>query len=466
MKSKIGNQKDNIIVLEITVESDDVNKAYKEAAKKLTSRVNIPGFRKGKAPISVLEKHVGEGAIIEEVMDILLPRAYGKALDEHDLEPIDKPNIEVISIKKNGPFIFKAEVVLVPEGHLGKYKGFKLERTLLELDETYVENELERLRIKNARIEEISNVAENGDTVVIDFTGFIGGKKFKDGSGINYSLELGSKIFIPGFEEQLVGTKSGDKKEINITFPEEYHIDALKGKNAIFKVIIHKVKRKKIADLNNEFVKDVSDFDTLEELKSDIRKKLTEQKQKSIENAVKNKALDLGIENIEVEVPESMIDNRTDQFLKDIEMDMSQNGMTLEKYYETTGMTEAKVRADYRNNAIKHIKKDIFLDAVSKAEGIIVTDVEVDTEIENIAKVYNQSKENLEEYFKISRNLKMLKRGLIREKALEKIVELADIKEVKAAKKKLKEKNVAKKNTIAKSYKNNNNKEANKFKKR
>ena len=433
MGSKIDKQENNVIVLEITVESDDVKKAYKEGAKKLADRVNIAGFRKGKVPGGVLEKHVGEGAIVEEAIDILLPEAYGKALDEHDLEPIDKPNIEVVSIEKEGPFVFKAEVTLVPEGKLGKYKGLKLERTLVDLDETYVENELEGLRTKNAKIEEVETAAENGDTVVIDFTGYIGEESFEGGAGTGYPLELGSQTFIPGFEEQLIGIKKGEEKEINITFPEEYHSEALKGKDTVFKVVAHEVKRKKLADLDDEFAKDVSDFDTLEELKVDIRKNLTEQKQKAAENAVENQALDLGIEIIEVEVPEPMISDKTDQFLKDIEMDMSQHGMTLEKYYETTGMTEAKVRADYRDNAIKHIKRDILLDAVAKAEGIVVTDAEVDAEIENMAKAYGQPKENLEAYFKAGNNLKMLQRGLAREKALATLVELAVVKEVKAA---------------------------------
>ena len=452
MGSKIDKQKNNVIVLEITVELDDVKKAYKDGAKKLANRVNIHGFRKGKVPVVVLEKHVGEDAIIKEAIDLLLPKAYGKALDEHDLEPIDNPNIEVVSIGKERPFVFKAEVTLVPEGNLGEYKGLKLERTLVNIDETYVENELEMLRTKNAKIEKVDTAAENGDIVVIDFKGFIGGKPFEGGTGTGYSLELGSQAFIPGFEEQLIGIKKGDEKEINIIFPEKYHSDALKGKNVIFKVIAHEVKRKKIADLNDEFAKDVSDFNTLEELKVDIRKKITEQKQKSVENAVKNQALDFGIEIIEVEVPESMIVNKTDQFLKDIEMDISQHGMTLEKYYKTTGTTEAKVRADYRDNAIKHIKRDILLDAVSKAEGIIVTDAEVDAEIENMAKTYGQSKENLEKYFKVSSNLKILKRGLAREKALERMIELADVKEVKANEKK-EEKTVAKKTIAKKHYK-------------
>ena len=436
MGSKIDKQENNVIVLEITVESDDVKKACKEGAKKLADRVNIPGFRKGKVPAGVLEKHVGEGAIIEEAIDLLLPEAYGRALDEYDLEPIDKPNIEVVSIEKEGPFVFKAEVTLVPEGKLKKYKGLKLERTLVDLDETYVENELEGLRTKNAKIEEVETAAENGDTVVIDFTGFIGDELFEGGAGAGYPLELGSQTFIPGFEEQLVGIKKGDEKEINITFPEEYHSDDLKGKDTVFKVVAHEVKRKKLADLDDEFAKDVSDFDTLEELKADIRKNLTKQKQKAAENAVKNQALDFGIEIIEVEVPESMISDKTDQFLKDIEIDISQHGMTLEKYYKTTGMTEAKVRADYRDNAIKHIKRDILLDAVAKAEGITVTDAEVDAEIKNMAKAYGQPKENLEAYFKVGSNLKMLQRGLAREKALAKMVELADVKEVKATEKK------------------------------
>lgn len=434
MSSKIISQEKNIITVEISVEAQEVEKAYQQASSNVAKKVNVPGFRKGKVPTAILEKHVGEGSLIEEAIDIILSEAYAKALSDNDIEPIDRPKIDIVEFDKKGPAKFSVEIQVVPEGVLGDYKGLKLTRKLIELDETYVDNELEAMRTKTAKVEVTEDAAAHGDTVVIDFEGYLGEKQFEGGTGSQYPLELGSNTFIPGFEEQLLGIKAGEKRDVNVKFPDEYHSEELKGQDSVFKVLAHEVRRKRLSELNDDFAKEVSDFDTLEELRSDVRASLTSQKQQQADNALRAQALDLAIEQIEVEVPQVMVEERTDQFLKDIAGDLQQQGMDLEKYLELTGMTEEKIRDEYRENAVKHIKRDILLDAVGNAEKIEITHEDIEKEIEAMAQVYGQEKSMLEMYFKTPANLKLLHKGLKREKALQRIIDLAEITDVAADK--------------------------------
>lgn len=431
MANKIIKQEKNIVTVEITVDSSEVEKAYKQASQNLGKKVSIPGFRKGKVPSEILEKHVGEGSIIEEAMDIMLPPAYGQALLELDLDPIDRPKVDIVSFDKKGPAIFTVELQVVPEGVLGDYKGLKLERKLVELDETYVDNELEAMRTKTAKIETIEDPAEHGDTVVIDFEGYVDDVKFDGGTGSKFPLELGSNSFIPGFEDQLIGIKAGENRDVTVKFPDEYHSEDLKGKESLFKVLAHEVRRKKLSELNDDFAKEVSDFDTLEELRNDVKLSIKNQKQQQADNALRAQALDLAIEKIEVEIPEIMVQERTNQFLKDIEGDLQQQGMELQKYFELTGMTEEKVREEYRANAEKHIKRDILLDAVAATEKIEATEEDLEREITAISQVYGQDKAMLDAYFKAPENVKMLSKGIKREKALQVILENAEITDIK-----------------------------------
>lgn len=431
MANKIIKKEKNLVTVEITVDSNEVEKAYKQASQKLGKQVSIPGFRKGKVPAEILEKHVGEGSIIEEAMDIMLPPAYGKALVDLDLDPIERPKVDIVSFDKKGPAVFTVEIQVVPEGILGDYKGLKLERKLVDLDENYVDNELEAMRTKTAKIETTEDPAEHGDTVVIDFEGYVDEVQFEGGTGSKYPLELGSNSFIPGFEEQLIGIKAGENRDVTVKFPDEYHSEDLKGKESLFKVLAHEVKRKKLSELNDEFAKEVSDFDTLEELRNDVRLSITNQKQQQADNALRAQALDLAIEKIEVEIPEIMVEERTNQFLKDIEGDLQQQGMELQKYFELTGMTEEKVRQEYRANAVKHIKRDILLDAVAVAEKIEVTKEDLEKEITAISQVYGQEKSMLDAYFQAPENTKMLAKGIKREKALQSILAQAEITDIK-----------------------------------
>lgn len=431
MSNKLINKENNIVTVEITVDKETVAKAYEKATLNVGQKVSIPGFRKGKVPAGILEKHIGDASIIEGAVDILLNDTYGAALMEFDLEPIDNPKFDIVEFSKTGQAVFKVEVPICPEGVLGNYKGLKLERKLVDLDENYVESELEAMRTKTAKIEISDGEAKHGDTVLIDFEGYLGEEKFDGGSGEQYPLELGSNSFIPGFEDQLVGIKAGDKREVNIRFPDNYHSEELKGKDSLFKVLAHEVRVRKLSELNDEFAKEVSDFDTLEELRDDIRKSLTSQKQQQADNALRSQALDLAIEKIEVEVPQVMIDERTDQFMKDIEGDLQQQGMEMNKYFELTGMTEQKIREEYRENAVKHIKRDILLDAVAKTESIEVNDEDIAKEIEAMSNIYGQEKTLLETYFQTPSNRKMLEKGLKREKALQSIIDQAKIKDVK-----------------------------------
>lgn len=432
MSNKLLGKEKNIVTVEITVNKEEVGKAYQQASLNVSKKVSIPGFRKGKVPAAILEKHIEEGNLIEEAVDLLLPAAYSSALAEFDLEPIDRPKIEIVDFDKQGIAVFNIEIQVVPTGVLGEYKGLKLQRNLVDLDENYVENELEAMRTKTAKVETTEEAAAHGDTVVIDFEGFLGEEKFPGGSGEQFPLELGSNSFIPGFEEQLVGLKAGENKDVKVTFPENYHAEDLKGKETLFKVLVHEVRVKKLSELNDDFAKEVSDFDTLEELRTDIVASLTNQKQQQADNALRTQALDLAIEQIEVDIPEVMVKERTDQFMKDIEGDLQQQGMDLEKYFEVTGMTEEKIREEYKGNAEKHIKRDILLDAVAAAEAISVNEEEFEKEITAMASIYGQDKAMLDTYFQNPENRKMLERGLKREKALQSIIDQAEVTEVKS----------------------------------
>lgn len=436
MSNKLAGREKNIVTVEITVDKEAVEKAYQQASQNVSKKVSVPGFRKGKVPAAILQQYVGEGNIVEEAVDLLLPEAYASALEEFQLEPIDRPSIEILDFDKAKGASFKVAIPVVPTGVLGDYAGLKLERRLVDLDETYVENELEAMRTKTAKVETSEEAAAHGDTVVIDFTGYLEGEPFQGGAGEQYPLELGSQSFIPGFEEQLVGVKAGEEREVKVTFPENYHAEDLKGKETLFKVLAHEVRVKKLSELNDDFAKEVSDFDTLEELRSDIRASLTGQKQQQADNALRTQALDLAIEKIEVEIPEVMIQERTDQFLKDIEGDLQQQGMDLAKYFELTGMSEEKIRSEYRDNAVKHIRRDILLDAIAEKEEIAVTEEEFAAEIEAMANIYGQEKSMLESYFQTPANKRMLEKGMKREKALQRIIDLADVTEVKGEEKK------------------------------
>ncbi|WP_424768110.1 trigger factor [Paenibacillus sp. sgz302251] len=403
----------NIVSIDVEVETEKVADALDQAFKKVAQKVNVPGFRKGKVPRGIFESRFGVESLYQDAIDILLPEAYTAAVQENSLEPVDRPEIDVEQFAKGQTFKFKAKVIVKPEVTLGEYKGLEVEAASAEVTEEEVTAELERLQQRHAELSVIEEgAAENGDITVIDFDGYVDGEQFEGGQSERYSLELGSNSFIPGFEEQVVGMQIGDFKDVNVTFPESYHAENLAGKEAVFKVKLHEIKRKVLPALDDEFAKDVSEFDTLEEYKQDLVNKLKERKEKEAEQAREIAVVDKATEAAEVEIPEPMIDTETDYMIKDFENRLSMQGMNMDLYYQFSGQNEAALRDQMRADAQKRVRNNLVLDAIAKAEGIVATDEDVTAELETLSKSYNRPAEELRTIFTQNGNLSNLQEDI------------------------------------------------------
>ncbi|NUK30749.1 trigger factor [Parageobacillus sp. VR-IP] len=378
-------------VLTVEVDAEKVNEGLDAAFKKVVKNITLPGFRKGKVPRVIFEKRFGVEALYQDALDILLPEAYAKAVEEAGIEPVDIPEIDIEQMEKGKNLIFKAKVTVKPEVKLGQYKGLEVEKMDTAVTDEDVENELKRLQENYAElvVKEDGKI-ENGDTAVIDFEGFVDGEPFEGGKAENYSLEIGSGTFIPGFEDQLIGMQAGEEKEIQVTFPEEYHAKELAGKPATFKVKVHEVKEKRLPALDDEFAKDVDDeVETLEQLKEKIRKRLEEAKKNEAEAALRDALVEKAAENAEIDIPEVMIKNETDRMLREFDQRLQMQGLNLDLYYQFSGQDEAALREQMKEDAEKRVRVALTLEAIAKAENIEVTEEEVNEELEKMAKAYN-----------------------------------------------------------------------------
>ncbi|ARP43677.1 MULTISPECIES: trigger factor [Geobacillus] len=386
-------------VLTVEVDAEQVNKGLDAAFKKVVKNVSLPGFRKGKVPRVLFEKRFGVEALYQDALDILLPEAYAKAVEEAGIEPVSMPEIDIEQMEKGKSLIFKAKVTVKPEVKLGQYKGLEVEKIDTTVTDEDVENELKRLQENYAElVVKEEGTVENGDTAVIDFEGFVDGEPFEGGKAENYSLEIGSGTFIPGFEDQLVGMKAGEEKEIQVTFPEEYHAEQLAGKPATFKVKVHEVKAKQLPALDDEFAKDVDEeVETLDELKSKIRTRLEEAKKNEAEAAVRNAVVEKAAANAEIDIPAVMVQNETDRMLREFDQRLQMQGMNLQLYYQFSGQDEAALREQMKEDAEKRVRAALTLEAIAKAENIDVTDEEVNEELEKMAASYNLSVDKLKE---------------------------------------------------------------------
>lgn len=386
-------------VLTVEVDAEKVNEGLDAAFKKVVKNITVPGFRKGKVPRVIFEKRFGVEALYQDALDILLPEAYAKAVEEAGIEPVDVPKIDIEQMEKGKSLIFTARVTVKPEVKLGQYKGLEVEKMDATVTEEDVENELKRLQENYAElvVKEDGKI-EKGDTAVIDFEGFVDGKPFEGGKAENYSLEIGSGVFIPGFEDQLVGMKAGEEKEIEVTFPEEYHAKELAGKPATFKVKVHEVKAKQLPALDDEFAKDVDDeVETLEQLKEKIRARLEETKKNEAETALRDAVVEKAAENAEIDIPEVMVKNETDRMLREFDQRLQMQGLNLDLYYQFSGQDEAALREQMKEDAEKRVRVALTLEAIAKAENIEVTEEEVNEELEKMAKTYNLEVEKLKE---------------------------------------------------------------------
>ncbi|MCJ8007014.1 trigger factor [Lederbergia wuyishanensis] len=423
MTAKWEKLEGNTGVLTVEVDVETVNNGLDTAFKKVSKQVNIPGFRKGRIPRSMFEKRFGVESLYQDALDAILPDAYISAIEETGIEPIDRPDIEIEQMEQGKELIFKATVQVKPEVKLGEYKGLEVEKMDTEVTDEDVDAELKQLQERQAElvVKEEGEVAE-GDTVVIDFEGFVDGEPFEGGKSENYSLEIGSGSFIPGFEEQLVGVKAGEEKDVEVTFPEEYHAEELAGKPAVFKVKLHEIKSKELPELDDEFAKDVSEeSETLEDLKASIKNRLVESKKNEAEQTLRNELVDKASENAEVEIPEVMITTEVDRMLKEFEQRLQMQGMTLDLYFQFSGQDEDALREQMKEDAQKRVKTNLTLEAIAKAENIEVDDEAVNEEMNKMAEAYKMELEEIKRL--LGGNLENLKEDLKIQKAVEFLVE-------------------------------------------
>ena len=382
------------VALTIEVGAAEFQAAIEKAYQKMRKKINVPGFRPGKAPRKVIEGMYGAEVFFEEAINIAFPDAYEAAVKEQELQVVGYPAVEMVGECTKDGFTFKATAPVYPEVTLGEYKGLSAPKDEVKVTAADVDERLKELSDRNTRLVSVEREAKEGDTVVIDFEGFLDGKPFDGGKGENHSLELGSHSFVPGFEEQLVGTKAGDEKDLDITFPEDY----LAGKAVVFKVKVHEVKEKEVPALDDEFAKDVSEFDTLKDLKADLKKKITEERQKAANQAFEDALMEQVAANITADIPDAMVENQARQFLDNFKMQIAQQGIPYDQYLKMTGMEESKLLADAKEPAERQVRMDLAMAAIIKAENLEATDEEVEAEFQKLADQYNMDLEMVKKY--------------------------------------------------------------------
>ena len=425
MKVTAENGENQQVTLTIEVEAAEVSKAVERAVKRLANRVNIPGFRKGKAPRKIVESNVGMDALLQEAFDLIAPKAFSDALDEQKIDPVTRPDIDVVTLEDGKDLVFKATVTPRPEVKLGEYKNLKVEKAAAEVSDEDVEKQLKNFQDRQGKMVEAPEgaVVENGDFTTLDFEGFVAGEAFEGGKGQDYPLQIGSGSFIPGFEEQLVGAKVGEEKEVNVKFPEEYHSAELAGKDAMFKCTVRSIKHKELPEIDDELAKKVSTFQTLDELKADIRKNLLETAEKKAENDHKSAVIEQATENITVEIPAVMIDNRVTTMIQEMAMRLEQQGMKLEQYLQYAGTDIAKIREDYRETAEKNVKTDLMLEEVAKAEDIKVEAKDLDAEVAGMAAAYGATPQQVQKIIKEQGRIGDLAASVLRKKTAQFIID-------------------------------------------
>lgn len=418
MSLQVEKMEKNMAKLTIEVSAEELDKAMQNAYLKARGKISIPGFRKGKAPRKMIEQMYGKGIFLEDAANALIPEHYSKALEECDLEIVSQPEIDVTQAEPGKAFIFTAEVAVKPEVTLGEYKGVEVPKSETEVTDEDIDVEIKKEQEKNSRTVTVEDRgAENGDITTIDFEGFVDGVAFEGGKGTDYPLTLGSGSFIPGFEDQLVGAKAGDHVEVNVTFPEEYQAAELAGKAAVFQCDVKKVETKELPELDDDFAQDVSEFDTLAEYREDVKKNLTEKKEKEARAAKENTAVDKAIENAEMEIPDAMLNTQVRQMMNDFASRMQSQGLTMEQYFQFTGMTAEKMQEEMKPQALKRIQTRLVLEKIAETENIEVSEDEVNEEISKMAEMYKMEADKLKELLG-DRELEQMKKDMAVQKAV------------------------------------------------
>ncbi len=398
MSVQVEKLEKNMAKLTIEVSAEELEKAIEKVYQKQKNSISVPGFRKGKVPRAMVEKMYGAAIFYEDAANELIPAAYEKAYDECGEDIVSSPKVDVIQIEKGKPFIFTAEVALKPEVTLGKYKGVKVDKVDVTVSDEDVNAEIEAERERNARSISVTDRAvKDGDQTVIDFEGFKDGVAFEGGKGENYPLTIGSGAFIPGFEEQLIGKNIGEEVEVNVTFPEQYQAEELAGQPAVFKVTVKEIKEKQLPELDDEFAAEVSEFDTLAEYKEDVKKNLTEKREKDAKNAKEDAVIDAIIEDAKMDIPEAMVETTQRQMIQEFAQNIQMQGLSIEQYFQFTGLTAEAMMEQVKPQAEKRIKSRLVLEAVVKAENIVATEEDFDNEIAKMAEMYKMEADKVKE---------------------------------------------------------------------
>lgn len=397
MSAKWEKQEGNTGILTVEVPAEEVNAGLDKAFKKVVKEINVPGFRKGKMPRQMFEKRFGVESLYQDALDFILPDAYANAVEEAGINPVDRPEIDIETIEKGQPLVFTAKVIVKPEVELGEYKGLEASKPDTEVTDEDIENQLKenQERMAELTVKEDEAIVE-GDTAVIDFEGFVDGEAFEGGQGNDYSLEIGSNSFIPGFEEQLVGVKAGEEKDVEVTFPEEYHAAELAGKAATFKVKVNEVKGKELPELNDEFAKEIDpEVESLEALRTKMKESLIAEKKSAADATLRDELVQKAAENATIDIPHAMIHTEMDRMMSDFEQRLTQQGMNLELYFQFSGQDEAALREQMHGDAETRVRVSLTLEAIAEAENMQVTSEDIDKELEKMAGQFNMDIEQI-----------------------------------------------------------------------
>ena len=399
MSLQVEKLEHNMAKLTIEVAAEEVEKALQAAYLKQRGKINIPGFRKGKVPRQMIEKMYGAEIFYDEAANKMISEAYGKAYDECELDIVSQPSIDIVQLEKGKDFIFTAEVATKPEVKLGEYKGLKVDKYSTRVTQKEVDEEIEKERERNARTVEVTDRAvEDKDIVTLDFEGFVDGVAFEGGKGTDYPLTIGSGSFIPGFEEQLIGAEIDKEVEVKVTFPEEYQAAELAGKDAVFKCTVHAIKAKELPEADDEFASEVSECETMEAYRAEVKQNIKARKESEGKAKKEDQAVEQAIENAEMDIPQPMIDLQVRQMADDFARRIQQQGLTVEQYFQFTGLTQEKMMEEFEPQAVKRIKTRLVLEAIVKAENIEVSDERLDEEIQKMADAYQMEFDKLKEY--------------------------------------------------------------------
>ena len=399
MSLQVEKLEKNMAKLTIEVPASELEKALQSAYMKQKNKISLPGFRKGKVPRQMIEKMYGAEIFYDDAANALIPKAYADAYDECELDIVSRPEIDVVQIEKGKDFIFTATVATKPEVTLGEYKGLEVDKVSTRVTQKEVDAKIQEEADKKARKITVEDRAvQDGDEVVLDFEGFVDGVAFEGGKGENYPLTIGSGSFIPGFEEQLVGAETEKEVEVKVTFPEDYHAEDLKGKEAVFKCTVHEIKAKELPEIDDEFAAEVSEFDTLEEYKADVKAKIKEQKAAEGKAKQEEQVVEQAVKNATYELPEAMVETQAEQMANDFAQRMQSQGLTMEQYFQFTGTTAEQMMEDLKPQAVKRIETRLVLEAIAKAENIEISDEKLDEEIGKMAEAYKMEADKLKEF--------------------------------------------------------------------